>query len=103
MLVLENGWCNFNFDYEQLTIFKNQFGEVKFQGLIQGDFRKKIMTLEEEIRPRERLLFLICAEDTFKRIDILSNGEVFLSCGGSLGINGSGRLSLSGISYYVSK
>ena len=101
--VLENGWCNFNDGYEQLTIFKNKFGEVKFQGLIIGDFSKKIMTLEEEIRPRERLLFLICAEDTFKRIDILANGEVFLSSGGSLGINGCGWLSLSGISYYVSK
>ena len=52
---------------------------------------------EEEERGRKE------EEDTFKRIDILANGEVFLSSGGSLGINGCGWLSLSGISYYVSK
>ena len=99
----ENGWNNFYQTYEPLTIYKNQFGEVKFQGLILGDFSKKIFTLEEELRPKERLLFTVCANDTFQRVDILPNGNVCLSIGGTEGINGSGWLSLSGISYYISK
>jgi len=97
----ENGWQNFYSSYEQLTIYKNSLGEVKFQGLITGDFSKKIFTLEEELRPKERLIFTICANDSFKRLDILQNGNVVLSHGGSEGIEGSGWLSLSGISYYV--
>lgn len=100
---LENGWSNFYESYEPLTIYKNQFGEVKFQGLIKGDFSKKIFTLEEELRPKERLIFTVCGNDAFKRLDILSNGNVFLSNSGIEGINGSGWLSLSGISYNISK
>ena len=100
---LENGWSNFYESYEPLTIYKNQLGEVKFQGLIKGDFSKKIFTLEEELRPKERLIFTVCGNDAFKRLDILSNGNVFLSIGGSEGINESGWLSLSGISYNISK
>ena len=39
---LENGWTTNLWDYEKLTIYKNQFGEVKFEGLINGDFSKKL-------------------------------------------------------------
>ena len=100
---LENGWKNFYQTYEPLTIYKNQFGEVKFQGLIHGDFSKKIFTLEEELRPKERLVFTVCANDAFHRVDILSNGNVCLSIGGTEGINSSGWISLNGISYNISK
>ena len=72
----ENGWSNYNQTYEPLTIYKNQSGEVKFQGLIGGNFSKKLFTLEKEIRPKERLLFIVSANDSFRRLDILSNGNV---------------------------
>lgn len=102
--VFENGWSNFHQTYEPLKIYKNQSGEVKFQGLIIGDFSKKLFTLEEEIRPKERLIFTICGNDSLKRLDILSNGNVYLSKGGSEGINNEyGWITLSGISYNVSK
>jgi len=97
----ENGWNNFYYNYEQLTIYKNSLGEVKFQGLITGDFSKKIFILEKELRPKERLIFTICANDSFKRLDILPKGDVFLSSGGSEGIEGTGWISVSGISYYT--
>ena len=100
----ENGWSNFYQTYEPLTIYKNQSGEVKFQGLIVGDFSKKLFTLEEEIRPKERIIFTVCGNDSLKRLDILSNGNVYLSKGGTEGIpNETGWLSLSGISYNISK
>ena len=98
----ENGWCNFYQTYEPLTIYKNQSGEVKFQGLIAGDFSKKLFTLEKEIRPKERLVFIVSANDSFRRLDILSNGNVYLSIKGSEGIGKeAGWVSLSGISYKV--
>ena len=99
----ENGWNNFFQTYEPLTIYKNQSGEVKFQGLIVGEYSKKLFTLEEEIRPKERLIFTVCGNDSLKRLDILSNGNVYLSIGGSEGFPKEeiGWLSLSGISYNV--
>ena len=36
----------------------------------------------------------------FYRLDILENGDVYLSVDGSLGIQGSGWISLTGISFY---
>lgn len=97
----ENGWKNFDDTYEKLTIYKSPLNEIKFQGLICGDFSKKIFTLEKELIPQERLVFTICANDKFNRLDICPNGDVFLSNSGSVGIGGQGWLSLSGISYYI--
>lgn len=97
----ENGWKNYGAEYEKLTIFKNPLNEIKFQGLICGDFSKKIFTLDKELRPHERLIFTICVNDKFNRLDICTNGDVFLSNGGSSGIGGEGWLSLNGISYYI--
>ena len=101
----ENGWRNYYDVWEPLSIYKNQFGEVKFQGLIIGDFSKQLFTIEEEIRPKGRLIFPVCANsESFRRLDILSNGNVYLSKSGSEGIpNESGWLSLSGISYNTAK
>ena len=62
------------------------------------------LLIRMKILPKERLLFIVCANDSLKRLDILSNGNVYLSIGGSEGIgngNKSGWVSLSGISYNV--
>lgn len=95
----ENGWNNFYQTYEPLTIYKNPSGEVKFQGLIIGDYSKILFTLEEEIRPKERLIFTVLGNGSLIRLDILSNGNVFLTRGGIS--NETGWVSLSGISYNV--
>ena len=88
--------------YEPLTIYKNQSGEVKFQGLVVGDYSKKLFTLEKEIRPKERLIFTVLGNGSLIRLDILSNGDVFLTRGGNEGnSNEISWLSLSGISYNV--
>jgi len=97
---LENGWTTNLWGYEKLTIYKNQFGEVKFEGLINGDFSKKIFTLPDEFRTNNRQLFIVYSGNSFNRIDILNNGDVYLSLEGSNGIQGSGWVSLNGISYY---
>jgi hypothetical protein len=99
--VLENGWIVDPNIVQELKVCKNSDGQVTFQGAVTGDWSKKIFTLEKELRPQERLVFTICANDKFNRLDICPNGDVFLSNSGSVGIGGQGWLSLSGISYYI--
>ena len=41
------------------------------------------------------------ANQAFNRVDILPNGDVYLSSGISLGITGSGWVCFDGITYYI--
>ena len=48
------------------------------QGLVYGDWSKKIFTLEKEFRTKYRLIFPVIDNQVFNRIDILPNGDVYL-------------------------
>ena len=101
--VLENGWIVDPNIPQEFIVIKNSDGQVSFQGVVVGDWSKKIFTLEKEFRTKFRLTFPIIANQAFNRADILPNGDVYLSCHASLGIQGSGWANLSGITYYISE
>ena len=97
-----NGWTNFGGIFENVEIFKNKDGLVTINGLAKGDFSKIIFKLPEGWKPKNQLIFSVCANETSKRLDIDSNGELFLNNKGIPGTeSGSGWLSLSGISFYA--
>ena len=97
-----NGWENFGEAWEVVEIFKNKDGLVTINGLAKGDYSKIIFRLPEGWKPKKLLIFSICSDDVSRRLDINSNGEVFLTNNGSPGtINGNGWVSFSGISFYA--
>lgn len=98
---LENGWFVDPYTPQEFIVYKNRDGQVSFQGLLNGDWSKKIFTLEKNYRPKYRLTFPVIAAQAFHRIDILPNGEVYLSLHASLGMQGIGWVNLSGINYYI--
>ena len=99
--VLENGWIVDPDTPQEFMVFKNNDGQVSIQGAVKGDWSKKIFTLEKEYRTKFRLTFAIIAAQAFNRVDILPNGDVYMSCHASLGIKGYGWVNFSGITYYV--
>ena len=99
--VLENGWIVDPNTPQEFMVFKNNDGQVSIQGAVLGDWSKKIFTLEKEYRTKYRLTFPIIAAQAFNRVDILPNGDVYMSCHASLGIKGYGWVNFSGITYYV--
>ena len=97
-----NGWTNFEEGYEKAEIFKNKDGLVTINGLVKGDYSKIIFRLPEGWKPKKQLLFSIYSDNTSRRLDINSNGELFLNNNGNLGtVSGNGWVSLSGISFYA--
>ena len=101
--ILENGWQVDPSTPQEFIVCKNTDGQVSFQGAVSGDWSKKIFTLEKEYRTKYRLTFPIIANQAFNRVDILPNGDVYLSCHASLGIKGSGWANLSGVTYYINE
>ena len=101
--ILENGWQVDPCTPQEFIVCKNENNQVSFQGAVSGDWSKKIFTLEKEYRTKYRLTFPIIANQAFNRVDILPNGDVYLSCHASLGIKGSGWANLSGVTYYISE
>lgn len=101
--VLENGWTTDPYTTPQeFIVCKNSDNQVSFQGVVFGDWSKKIFTLEKEFRTKIRLTFPVIAAQAFNRVDILPNGDVYLSFHASLGVKGNGWVNLSGITYYIS-
>ena len=97
-----NGWSNFGNGYEDVEIFKNKDGLVTINGLTKGDYSKIIFRLPEGWKPNKQLIFTVCSDDVFRRLDINTNGELFLNKSGTLGsVTGNGWVSLSGISFYA--
>ena len=97
-----NGQKNFGSGYEEVEIIKNREGLVTINGLATGDFSKVIFRLPEGWKPNKQLIFNICSDDVSRRLDINSNGELFINKSGSIGsVSGSGWVSLSGISFYA--
>ena len=100
---LENGWIVDPNTPQEFFVVKNKDGQVSFQGALGGDWSKKIFTLEKEYRTKYRLAFPVIANQAFNRVDILPNGDVYLSCHGSLGIQGNGWVNFTGITYYINE
>ena len=101
--ILENGWLSDPYFHQEFIVCKNNDGLVCIQGLVTGDWSKKIFTLEKEFRSKYRLTFPVIANQNFNRVDILPNGDVYLSFHGNLGVQGEGWVNLSGITYYISE
>jgi hypothetical protein len=99
--VLENGWIVDSYTAQEFIVCKNSDGQVSIQGIISGDWSKKIFTLEKEYRAKYRLTFPVIANQALNRIDILPNGDVYLCFHGNLGVQGIGWVNFSGITYYV--
>ena len=88
--------------FENIEIFKNKDGLVTLNGLIKGDYSKIIFKLPEGWKPKKQLIFSVCSDNTARRLDLNSNGELFLNTNVNPGtVSGSGWLSLSGISFYA--
>lgn len=98
---LLNGWHNYGNGFEGAKVYKYPSGRVECSGLIAGNFAQIIFTLPAGWRPAGRQLFSVCANDVLVRVDITPDGNVFLSSGGSVGRQGSGWVSLNGISFYA--
>ena len=97
-----NGWENFGSSFEDVEIIKNREGLVTMNGLTKGDYSKVIFRLPEGWKPNKQLIFSICSDSVSRRLDINSNGELFLNNDGNIGsVTGSGWVSLSGISFYA--
>ena len=101
--ILENGWIVDPYTPQEFIVCKNNDGQVSIQGLVSGDWSKKIFTLQKEFRPKYRLTFPIIANQAFNRADILPNGDVYLSFHASLGVTGIGWANFSGITYYINE
>ncbi len=97
-----NGWKNFGEPFKEVEIFKNREGLVTIHGLVRGDYSKIIFRLPEGWKPKKQLIFSVCSDNTSRRLDINSNGELFLNNNGNPGtVSGNGWVSLSGISFYA--
>ena len=97
-----NGWTNFESEFENVEIFKNKDGLVTINGLVKGDYSKIIFRLPEGWKPKKQLIFSVSSDNISRRLDINSNGELFLNTNGDVGtVTGSGWVSLSGITFYA--
>ena len=97
-----NGWCNFGEVYDEAVIYKNKDGLVTMNGLVKGNFKNIIFRLPEGWKPNKQLIFAISSDNISRRLDINSNGELYLNTNGYVGtVEGNGWVSLSGISYYA--
>ena len=99
---LLNSWTNFGDRFENSEIRKNKDGLVVMSGLVKGDYSKVILKLPNGWRPNKQLIFNVCSDNISRRLDINSNGELFLNTAGHAGeVNGVGWVSLDGISFYA--
>ncbi|MES2876492.1 MAG: hypothetical protein V4678_03405 [Patescibacteria group bacterium] len=113
-----NGWANYDTTYNSLGFTKTSSGAVGLKGLVRSgplwDFgagtqaSRRICTLPVGFRPANHLIFNGVANDPngthgngSARIDILTNGNVFVS-GGSNPAQTNGFVSLDGIIFMTS-
>ena len=58
--------------------------------------------MPEGWKPKKQLIFSVSSDNISRRLDINSNGELFLNTNGDVGtVTGSGWVSLSGITFYA--
>ncbi len=99
--LLLNGWDNFGCEYEEATIYKNENGEVRCEGLVKGDYSKTIFVFPEGFRPNKKHIFNLQANDQSHRVDVNEKGRVYFNNEGIIEIEGSGWLSLDGLAFYA--
>ena len=80
---LQNNWVYYGSTYNPAGYYKDSQGIVHLRGLVKdGEIKKTIFTLPEGYRPQYRELQIVCtAENATGRVDILTNGEVFVYAG----------------------
>ncbi|MEZ4362936.1 MAG: hypothetical protein R3B48_22280 [Kofleriaceae bacterium] len=97
--VLGHGWLFFGAPYNPVAYFKDSCGVVHLRGLIKGGAlsswkgEKPVFTLPAGYRPAGQELHGVCSNTAIGRVDIASDGRVFVVAGNNL------WLSLDGISF----
>lgn len=80
------------------AFYKDQFGVVHLKGLVYNTvgsgLNTTIYTLPEAYRPLKNYMFPSIGNNVFARVDVMSNGNVYLSVG-----TGSAFLLLDGITF----
>ena len=75
---LLNGWTKYGGDYDTAGYYKDK-DRVFLQGLIKGGTVGAVaFTLPVGYRPAKRKIFVVNANNTFGRVDVLSNGNVYI-------------------------
>lgn len=75
---LLNSWTNYGGDYDTAGYYKDK-DRVFLQGLIKGGTVGAVaFTLPVGYRPAKRKIFVVNANNTFGRVDVLSNGNVYI-------------------------
>jgi hypothetical protein len=89
----QNGWHNYSTEYNYAAYFKDSLGVIHLRGLVRNGIGT-IFTLPEGYRPPRRELFRVATYlDVMGRIDIFSDGQVYMVSGNS------GWISLDGITF----
>lgn len=90
----QNGWVNYGQGYNFGQFYKDTNGFVHLRGLITGGLYASnvIFNLPVGFRPAARCLNVTIGGEALARIDVLPDGNV-------LAVNGSGWLSMEGISF----
>ena len=92
----EDGWVNYNNEYNHAAYYMSKTGRVYLRGLVKNGgtgYNKTIFTLPAGFRPPGRELRTVMSTDSDGRVDILSNGRV-------IPVNvRNGWVSLDGISF----
>jgi len=89
----QNGWQNYLTEHNYAAYFKDSLGVIHLRGLVKNG-SGTIFTLPEGYRPPRRELFGVATyPDVMGRIDIFSDGQVYMVSGNSLWI------SLDGITF----
>lgn len=91
-----NSWTNYGGDYAPAGYYKDK-DRVFLQGLIKGGtVGASAFTLPTGYRPSKRKIFTVNSSNSFGRVDILSNGNVFID-----GMCSNAYVSLEGISFRI--
>ena len=80
---LKNGASNFNSGYNQFKVYKMKNNFVKLSGLINCSLGNSFCQLPENCRPKQQLIFNCMANNKSTRVDILADGNIFVSGSGS--------------------
>ena len=92
----ENNWSNYGGDWATAKFYKSKEGRVYLEGTINGGNNPKIYTLPAGYRPNAKVAFMVTINGSERgRIEINSNGEVYLANGPTT------QVSLDGISFRV--
>ena len=91
-----NSWSNYGGDYDTAGYYKDK-DRVYLQGLIKGGtVGTSAFTLPSGYRPKKRKIFTVNSNNSFGRVDILTNGNVIIDS-----MCSNGYVSLENISFRI--